>query len=87
MPLPMRPPPSTARRLMGRGLSPLSVTPFTFLVDRCAKKMCTRALCVSSAAALPKASTSWRLQDPAALRAKHTSSHVLALWWTEYAWG
>ncbi len=41
--------------LMARGLRPLtSVTPLTFLVERCAKKMCTRALCVSSAAAAAK---------------------------------
>mmetsp|Transcript_5505 Transcript_5505/g.13639 ORF Transcript_5505/g.13639 Transcript_5505/m.13639 type:complete len:299 (+) Transcript_5505:1838-2734(+) len=59
MPLPMSPPPSTATHFMGRGLRPASVTPATFLVERCAKKMCTSALCVSSAAAAAKHSTSF----------------------------
>ena len=51
MPLPMRPPPMTATLCTLRGFSPASVTPVTFFVDLCAKKMCTRALWVSSAAA------------------------------------
>ncbi len=40
--------------LMGCGLMPASVTPLMRLVERCAKKMCTSALCVSRAAAAAK---------------------------------
>mmetsp|Transcript_6691 Transcript_6691/g.11381 ORF Transcript_6691/g.11381 Transcript_6691/m.11381 type:complete len:340 (-) Transcript_6691:119-1138(-) len=59
MPLPMRPPPNTPTHFMGRALRPVSVTPVTFLVERWAKKMCTRALCVSSLAAAAKHSPSF----------------------------
>lgn len=59
MPLPMSPPPRTASFFTGRGFNPASVTPLTFLVDRCAKNMCTRALWVSREAAFPKFSTSY----------------------------
>ena len=44
MPLPIKPPPMTATLFTLRGFRPASVTPDTFLVERCAKKMCTRAL-------------------------------------------
>lgn len=55
MPEPMRPPPNTATFRMGLALRPPSVTPFTFFVDRCAKNMCTSALCVSRLAAFANA--------------------------------
>ena len=58
MPLPMSPPPMTATLRTLRGFRPASVTPFTFLVDLWAKKMCTKALCVSRDAAFAKASCS-----------------------------
>mmetsp|Transcript_43085 Transcript_43085/g.129382 ORF Transcript_43085/g.129382 Transcript_43085/m.129382 type:complete len:324 (-) Transcript_43085:373-1344(-) len=58
MPDPMSPPPSTATHLILRGERPASVTPRTFLVERCAKKMWTSALCVSSAAAAANAAPS-----------------------------
>mmetsp|Transcript_33969 Transcript_33969/g.47060 ORF Transcript_33969/g.47060 Transcript_33969/m.47060 type:complete len:208 (-) Transcript_33969:949-1572(-) len=44
IPEPMRPPPSTATRRMGRGARPTSVTPCTFLVAPFARKTCTSAL-------------------------------------------
>ena len=58
IPEPIRPPPSTATRLMGRGLSPASVTPDTRLVERWAKKMWIRALCWSRVWASAKARVS-----------------------------
>ncbi|KAA6417147.1 MAG: hypothetical protein FRX49_12902 [Trebouxia sp. A1-2] len=47
MPLPMSPPPMTATLRTLRGFNPASVTPDTFLVERWAKKICTRALWAS----------------------------------------
>lgn len=71
MPEPMRPPPNTAIFFMRRGFRPPSVIPRTFLVARCAKKMCTRALCVSSEAAFAKAMPSCRNH-------MHTAHHLYA---------
>mmetsp|Transcript_7277 Transcript_7277/g.18491 ORF Transcript_7277/g.18491 Transcript_7277/m.18491 type:complete len:248 (-) Transcript_7277:758-1501(-) len=77
MPLPMRPPPITPTHLVGRGFSPVSVTPGTEVVPRLAKKKCTspRHAVDDTALANDACSTSRPSSAPLARPASMASKH------------